>query len=412
MYLLLSVFIGGGSGFFIQLFLAKKLSVFDYGIYATTINLVNLISPIVAFGISGFLLRAYAQEGNYASRWMESVIKVLIVTSTLAFLVLQTWSFYRNGYEDYFYIYCLFFVYMISISFNSFTVIRYQIEENFKLLSLWQLMPKLLILVMLLSVLYFKSSNIKNVAVAYCLSSIIIITMSIFSLKLMRSSELKIKTGSKEAVSYQKASIRKLIKKSYPYGLSGFFYLVYYQSDILILSYFLDYVEVGYYSFALFFVTSVCLIPSVYFLSFKMKTIHTLAKNNRKLLACFYKSNIKYSLIFGLLFFIVFILCIKSFVMLIFGMKYQPSVSILYALGLYIPIKFLTLNSDSIMHTEGLVEDKVKVMAVAAVLNIVLNIVLIYLFRNTMGAVISTIITELFLLIVFREILKRKLVIL
>ncbi len=408
LYLIFSVFISAGSGFLVQLYLAKKLSVYDYGVYTSIINLVNLIAPIVAFGIASFLLRAYSEEGNHASRWMRNVIQTLILTTTLAFIILQSWSYYKNGFEFYFIIYCLFFVYMVSISYNSFTTLKYQLEENYRLLSLWQLAPKFLMLVMLVLILSTQPANIKNVAIAYSMSGSLIIIMSIISLKEMTNGKLKIYNNSEEKSNNTEVSIYKLIKNSYPYGLSGLFYLIYYQSDILILSYYLDYIEVGYYGFALIFVTAVCLIPSVYYLTFRLKKIHILAKSDRKALKSYYQSHIKYSFIIGLLFLLILMVCIKPFIGIVFGIKYEPALNIIYVLGAYIPIKFLTLNSDSIMHTEGLVEIKVKIMGVAALLNILINFILIPEF-GTMGAVVSTIATELFLLMCFYIVLKRKL---
>lgn len=408
LYLIFSVFISAGSGFLVQLYLAKKLSVYDYGVYTSIINLVNLIAPIVAFGIASFLLRAYSEEGNHASRWMKDVIQTLVLTTTLAFIILQSWSYYKNGFEFYFIIYCLFFIYMVSISYNSFTTLKYQLEENYKLLSLWQLAPKFLMLVMLIIVLSTQPANIRNVAIAYSMSGLLVIIMSIISLKAMTTGKLKIHNNNEVESKGIEVSIYRLIKNSYPYGLSGLFYLIYYQSDILILSYYLDYIEVGYYGFALVFVTAVCLIPSVYYLTFRLKKIHILAKIDRKSLKSYYQSHIKYSFIIGLLFFIILIVCIKPFIGFVFGIKYEPALNIIYMLGAYIPIKFLTLNSDSIMHTEGLVEIKVKIMGVAALLNILINFALIPEF-GTMGAVVSTIATELFLLICFYAVLKRKL---
>lgn len=407
-YLIFSVFIGVGSGFLIQLYLAKELSVNDYGIYNSIINLVNLIAPIIAFGVSSFLLRAYSEEGNHASRWMKSVIHTLIITTTFGFIILQSWSYYKNGFEYYFLIYCFFFVYMISISYNSFTTLKYQLEENYKLLSVWQLAPKLLLLIALLLVLRIKSPNIYNVAIAYSLSGILIVIMSLISLKQMASAELNLSIPNNVELTSHTVNIFSLLKNSYPYGLSGLFYLIYYQSDILILSYYLNYTEVGYYSFSLVFVTAICLIPSVYYLTFRLKSIHTLAKQDRLALKVSYKSHIKYSLIVGLLFFISFIFFIKPFITIVFANKYEPALYTLYGLSLYIPIKFLTLNSDSIMHTESFVNIKVKIMGAAALLNVIINLVLIPRV-GTVGAIISTITTELFLLASFHIALKHRL---
>lgn len=408
LYLIFSVFIGAGSGFLVQLYLAKVLSVNDYGIYTSVINLVNLVAPIIAFGVSSFLLRAYSEEGKHASRWMKVVIQKLVVTTTFGFVILQSWSYYKNGLDYYFLIYCFFFVYMVSLSYNSFTTLKYQLEENYKLLSIWQLAPKLLMLVSLILVLTIRTPNIYNVAVAYSLSAIIVILMSILSLKQLTKAELKIHTPSNIKLNSNEVNLLELLKNSYPYGLSGLFYLIYYQSDILILSYYLDYTEVGYYGFSLVFVTAVCLIPTVYFLTFRLKKIHTLAAKDKIALKKTYQLHIKYSVIVGILFFSIFIICIKPFITIVFGNKYEPALYILYSLAIYIPIKFLTLNSDSIMHTKGLVESKVRIMGIAALLNLLINFIAIPNF-GAMGAVTSTILTELFLLFAFHTTLNRKL---
>lgn len=408
LYLIFSVFIGAGSGFLVQLYLAKVLSVNDYGLYTSIINLVNLVAPIVAFGVTSFLLRAYSEEGKHASRWMRAVIQKLVITTTLGFMILQGWSYYKNGVEYYFLIYCFFFLYMISLSYNSFTTLKYQLEENYKLLSIWQLAPKLLMLISLVLVLTLRAPNIYNVAVAYSLSAIIVILMSIISLKRLAKADLILKTPANLKLTNDEVSVFKLLKNSYPYGLSGLFYLIYYQSDILILSYYLDYTEVGYYGFSLVFVTAVCLIPSVYFLTFRLKKIHTLAATDQATLKETYKSHIKYSLIIGFLFFIIFVICIKPFITIVFENKYIPALHILYFLAAYIPIKFLTLNSDSIMHTKDLIDTKVKIMGAAALLNLIINFIAIPIF-GTMGAVSSTIITEVFLFFAFHAALSRKL---
>ncbi|WP_300394332.1 oligosaccharide flippase family protein [uncultured Psychrobacter sp.] len=408
LYLIFSVFISAGSGFLVQLYLAKKLSVYDYGVYTSIINLVNLIAPIVAFGIASFLLRAYSEEGNHASRWMKNVIQTLILTTTLAFMILQSWSYYKNGFEFYFIVYCLFFIYMVSISYNSFTTLKYQLEENYKLLSLWQLAPKLLMLISLVLVLTIKKPSIYNVAMGYGISGILVIIMSVKSLKQMTKAELKLKTPDGFILTNDHINIFGLLKNSYPYGLSGLFYLIYYQSDILILSYYLDYIEVGYYGFSLVFVTAVCLIPSVYYLTFRLKKIHALAAIDRTALKNTYKLHIKYSLIIGVSFFFIFVICIKPFITIVFDDKYEPALYIIYSLAAYIPIKFLTLNSDSIMHTKGLVEIKVRIMGIAALLNVLINFITIPSL-GAMGAVTATIMTELFLLLAFHITLSRKL---
>lgn len=410
LYLIISVFFGAGSGFFIQLLLAKTLPVDEYGLYTSIINLSNLIAPLIAFGITNFLLRTYSIEGHHASRWMKSTFKLLFLTTLLAFITLQSISFYKNGISEYFLLYCLFFMYILSISYNSFTTLKYQIEDNHKLLAIWQLAPKLILFSTLLLIIVALGASIKKVGLAYGITGLIVTIFSINSLIDLYKGNLKLKfiiQSDKYSIN-PTASLLNLIRNSYPYGLSGLFYLIYYQSDILILNYYLDYTQVGYYGFSLIFVTSVCLIPTVYYMTYKLRSIHYLSKNDKRALRFFYKNHIKYSSGIGLIFFLIFLVSIKPFITIIFEDKYLPALPILYSLSLYIPIKFLTLNADAIMHTEEFVSIKVKIMGVAAILNLTINIILIPTF-NLFGAVFSTLVTELFLLIAFHISIRRKL---
>ncbi|MGP5103032.1 oligosaccharide flippase family protein [Psychrobacter celer] len=405
--LLIGVLVGSGANFLVQLYLAKELSVADFGIYTSIINLVNLLTPLIAFGISNFMLRAYAEEANDAKRWVNSIITVLVVSSLLTFCILQSWSYYKNGIE-YLFLYCLFFIYMLSLSLNAFTRLKFQVEENFTALSIWQLIPNMSKLLVLVLIIFFAGATVFNVAIAYSISGAIVLAMSANTIARMKKGDFKLEPIEIGSINYQKNSILNLLKNSYPYGLSGMFYLIYYQSDILILTYYLDYESVGYYGFSLVFVTAICLLPSIYYQSFKMKYIHFISRTDKSLLKDFYRSHFYYSLFVGFLFFIIFISVIKFFIVYVFGDKYIPALNILYALSVYIPIKFITLNSDAIMNTKDLVDIKVKIMGLAAAVNIFLNLILIPFF-SAMGAVFSTIITELFLLLSFYFVLKRRL---
>lgn len=408
--LVIGVIVGAGANFLVQLYLAKALSVSDFGIFTSIINLVNLISPLIAFGVSNFMLRAYAEEGNDAKRWLASIVHLLILSSILAFFILQTWSYYKNGIQYYFIIYCLFYIYMLSISYNSFTRLKLQVEDNFSVLSVWQIIPNTLKLISVITIIYLLGSSIFNVALAYGISGLLVFIISVKSLYEMNQGKLKIENSNSNNNEYDKhnKSIMDLLRKSYPYGLSGIFYLIYYQSDILILTYYLDYTEVGYYGFSLVFITALCLLPSMYYQTFQMKKIHSLSDNNKVKLKSFYLEHNYYSLAIGILFFIIFNFCISYFILNFFGDKYSAAIIILHALSFYIPIKFITLNSDSIMSTKNLVNIKVKIMGVAAIINIGINFLLIPIF-GTMGAVYSTIITELFLMILFFNVLNNKL---
>ncbi|MBC8307530.1 MAG: polysaccharide biosynthesis C-terminal domain-containing protein [Pelagibacterales bacterium] len=113
-----------------------------------------------------------------------------------------------------------------------------------------------------------------------------------------------------------------------------------------------------------------------------------------------HKLGYKYMLFLGLLiggslFFIAPIL-----IPFIFGNIYAESSNILLILSFAVPIKFLSTSIGAPFYTEVGMKSNVRFMGYAALLNIVLNIILIpYFFEY--GAAFATLISEIFLLFLY-----------
>jgi O-antigen/teichoic acid export membrane protein len=91
---------------------------------------------------------------------------------------------------------------------------------------------------------------------------------------------------------------------------------------------------------------------------------------------------------------------------LLFGAQYAQSVEVLMLLAICAPIRFLSTNIGSQLLTQGHIGRKVNWMGVTAVLNVVLNLALIPDY-SVIGAVIATIVSEVFLLAAYFLYLKR-----
>lgn len=91
---------------------------------------------------------------------------------------------------------------------------------------------------------------------------------------------------------------------------------------------------------------------------------------------------------------------------LLFGVNYQNAVLLLMILSLAAPIRFLASNSASILTAANFMKIKIKIMGFSALFNILMNVILIPKFDAT-GAAISTLLTEMLLLLSFYVVVNK-----
>jgi O-antigen/teichoic acid export membrane protein len=81
---------------------------------------------------------------------------------------------------------------------------------------------------------------------------------------------------------------------------------------------------------------------------------------------------------------------------LLFGADYFDSIALLNILALSVPFIFIAYNSGAVLVTSHHLYRKVKYMGIVAILNVVLNVILIPEY-GAEGAAISTVISNLLL---------------
>lgn len=392
--------VGTGSNFLIQVFLANKLSVHDFGFFTSIFNVVNLLSPLVAFGITNYLLKCYSEEGINAKKWFNSIIWFNLISVLVVYLIFY---FVFIG-EISSLVILMFFTFMVSISFNNFTLLKFQVGGRFGKYALWSALPNLFRFVLVFLLLSFFNISVFNVGVAFFISSIFVLLYSFYSIYLMKNGQISLQYTANKHVD-DNVNILNLLKFSYPYGLSSFFYLIYYQIDIFILKYYVSYEEIAYYGVALIFVSAICLLPTIYYQQVSMPKIHYWSVNNKENLEIFYKRNLFYSVAVGILFYIVLNSMLGILLKVVFGNKYTEILSFFYILSLVIPLKFVTQSAGAVMNISQWIKVKVFVMGFAAFFNLLLNV---FLIKNIglNGAIYSTILTELFIMFYFLIYLK------
>ncbi|XXF10704.1 oligosaccharide flippase family protein [Pseudomonas sp. D2-3] len=398
--------IGAFFAFLTQVYLARMLGVHDYGQFSAALATVSIITPLAGFGISGFWLRVFGEEGWKAIRWIVPSMYFLVFSSLLSFFVLLglgvgTELSGRSGFI------------LIALSFYIFgqasidlCISKAQLEGRYVLLSLWQIVPHLLrlLLVILVGFLWRDEFSSIYVVLSYSFVSALIFLCGIKNLLAMLSDKFFLVghelVNRSFCIPTIKPTMLEVLKGAFPYGAVGLLYLLYFQSGIVFLGYLSSSDVVGLYNVAFTVLVAIYLFPSVVYQKFLMPMIQRWAYNDQITGYKAYKLGSVAMLLIGLMAcFCVFVLG-EWFVDNIFGDEYLRASDILLLLSICIPLRFVSSSSGAFLSAGMYIYSKIKIMSIAAGLNITLNLLLIPRFE-LYGAGFAMVITELFLLIAF-----------
>ena len=399
----LGTLLGAFFAFIIQVILARKLGVNEFGIFSSTFAMIVLVSPLAGLDISQLWLKVYGEEGWSANRWMPSSIVFIILSTTITLLIIVFWAFFGNhDYQTRELIFILSFYILGQVSLSLISS-KLQLEESYIKLSMLQLLPHFIrtILVVLLAFVFSQWMTIENIAMIYALVSIGLVYMAYIHVKEMYNNTFLLHGhNDKKTINMPKPNISYVLQKTWPFGLASFFYFIYFQSDIVLIKYMIDDTAAAIYNVAFTVLAAIYLFPAVIYQKFLLPKIHRWASNDRKKFYEVYtKGNV---LMFILGTFIMFIVWgVSSWsIPLIFGEDYKSSAILLNLLALTIPMIFVAHSIGSTLVTKEHMKNKVIFMGMVAIINLVLNIILIPTY-NIFGAAISTVISNIILVLVY-----------
>ena len=226
----------------------------------------------------------------------------------------------------------------------------------------------------------------------------------ILDLPYLNESREKIITGLK---SLKVPSLKGIFFESAPFGLAGLFYLIYFQSDLIFLKYLVGEQAAGIYAASFAVLMVIYYIPGIIYQKYLLPKIHAWANFDKEALLIVFQAGNGLMLSLGLILSLLIYFFAPLFVPLFFGSDYLESIKALQILAVCIPIRFLATSIESPLYTLNFMKWKTGIMGLVALLNIVLNYLLIPSF-SYIGAAIATVISELTLLFLYLVIVNLK----
>jgi len=185
---------------------------------------------------------------------------------------------------------------------------------------------------------------------------------------------------------------KSLLKKSYPFWFIGLFTLIYYRTDMVMLSLLRGDYETGIYRAAYTLIEVSFVIPKIVF-STTIPSMAKLWEEDKKSLETLLRKSFQILGLIGILSIAGYYIFARFGILIIFGEKFLPSIPVLKILAFAVPFMFLNSLLGSYMNAIGKELMFTKITGCTAMINVILNYLLIPVYGPE-GAAIATVISQ------------------
>lgn len=404
-FLWVSALLGAACAFINQVVISRALSPEGLGFFASILAFVNLFVPLVGFGVAQYWLREFGKSGWGAVGVIRPSLLLILVNLSVSFFVLLLLVFFwghRLTNTNVLVIMSMFILGQVCLELVS---SKLQLEERYNTLAVWQLFPQVLRLLLVGIVVFIQGTefNVLAVAVIFAVVSLVTVILSIKSLIGLLQGGLRLKGHGSRSVSSlggEVPAVGGVLKGTWAFGLASVFHLIYFQSDIILVKYMVGDQAAGFYNVAFTVMVAVLILPGIVYQKFLMPKMHRWANHDRETFYRVYKQGNLAMLVLGGLTLVFIWLFMPVLVPALFGSDYDNSVGLLKILSLSIPFLFVASSVGAVLVTQEHMKLKVKLMGFVALVNMVLNLVLVPSY-GAEGASVATVLSNIFLLFLY-----------
>lgn len=380
-WLLTSQIITTVFGFVWIVILMRYLGVSDFGIMNFAISFTTIMSIFTDLGISTYVTRDLSRSPELSQKYIGNAIPLKIFLSTLTFIVTLAILFimdYDILTKEVVLVFALQTIFLnmgwlFNGVFQAFGKMKYQ--------AIGIIINSSLILLGSILLTYF-NLGLMAVALTYMAGSLITLIYLYINLR--------------DKITIPKFQInfnfwKKSVKEAVPFGITSIFTTIYYMIDTVMISFIVGSFAVGIYSSAYKIITVFTTIYMVYnYVVFPLMS--KFYKDSEDLLKISYEKSVKYLVLIMLPFAIGITIYSQDIIVLICGKNYILAESVLKILIWNVLFVMVNGASTNLLNSSGNELAVTKINGLACLINVALNIFLIY-YLSYIGASIATVIT-------------------
>lgn len=394
--LMLSQFITLFLNLLIQIILAHNYSTKDTGVYFSIFALTNILISIGLFGINKYYIYIKSKDNIVPALHVNAIVKLFIITNIISIIILIVWG----GLKFPEYIFFIISNALMAILTNVIAILTsfIQMKNKIATISIFQLIIPIIKasgLIFGIYIIYHHNFN------GYSLFVSIFSLILLYFFYMIYFREYKI-----EDISINKEHI-KIFIEIIPYALLSILFTTYTQGNTFYIGILETPEKAAYFAIAYMFINTIFIFPIVLYQKILAHRILKLIYNNLSL----FKENyvaLQELVILASSFCMICIYIFSDFLIItLFGDKYYESIRILNLLLLIVPFRLITISIGTILSTNENIYKRIGAEFLICIINIVLNFLLIPVF-GVNGAIISVIITEVVLSMLFTYIIEQR----
>jgi O-antigen/teichoic acid export membrane protein len=373
----------------IFVYLARVLGKSEFGIFSFGLAFAFLFVIIADFGLSTLIIREMSRDKKSASKYFSNSIIIKLLLSAITFVF--AYSFLNIvGYSEE--VKIIAYIMLGFTLIQSFTELHFAVFRAFERMHYDAFIKILRMLILMGAIFYLIKNNYGLLAssLAFLATESVILIIAFF---ITYTRFIKI------SFEFDYGFSKKLLKKSSLFCLSLIFSSLYMHIDIIMLSKMRSTAEVGIYSAAANMVIALIFIPLMYANSIYpvLSRFYMTSKDSLKLA---YEKSFKFMLILGLPIAAGIFILSDKIILLLYGKAYIESAIALSILSGYLLLKFLNPVTGYTLMSINRQRSRLFSQGLSALINIILNLILIPLYGFA-GAAVATLITEIIFFITY-----------
>lgn len=375
-------FISLALSFIINLYIARYLAVDSYGIINAALNLGTLFAYAADLGVSTYITLELSRRPEDLRSYINNALSIKIVLATVAYVGLMATA-YLAGYSGVKLLVVLIIgLFVILTAITQLFQSTFQAFQSMEYNAISQLIHPV---ILLLGMLYVIStgSDVVAFAMIYLVSGTVILVYNILVMAFLYA---------RPSLQFNMGVWKVLLVGGIPFSLSVILYFLFFKIDIQLIDFMLGDTAVGYYSAAFKIIEAVMSIPAMYTVALFPIMSQYFHKKNENLSFLLEKS-MKYLYLLGLPIAIGLFLLADKIIFFCYLGKYPSSIPVLQALSMGMFIIFLNAVPSSFLMASNMQKVSVYFSAVAAAINIILNIIFIPVY-GIVGAAYVMVVTE------------------
>ncbi|AMK15569.1 flippase [Methanobrevibacter olleyae] len=367
--------------------IARYLGVNDYGILSFAISFTVLLGMGTDIGMSTYTTRKLSQDKSKTQKFINNLIPFKIILSLVIFiltaLILFLWGYNKLTIE----VALIISIETIFICMIKFIGGVFQAYENQKINSIGEIITSVLLLLFTLLIVVL-DLGLVAVALSYALAYLAFLIYMVLNMN--RSFGIP-------KFEFDLSFWKDIAIKSIPFGLSIFFYTVYFSIDVVMIKFLSGNYATGIYN-AAYKIVSVFVAFYVIYQYVIFPLMSKLYAENTNLLKVSFEQSFKYSLLILLPINIGVYLYSPYIINLIYSSKYALASPAMQILIWTVVFLFINGVATSLLNSIGKELSVTKIYLVTAIFNIILNYLTIPIW-SYIGASITTVLSEILILV-------------